>query len=89
MPTTAGGTNYINNQVFTGSTNINNNTLTNLTANSGGTASVTMISNSVTHAAGTTHNVNNNSIVGTYTKTGGSGQIAYYNAFGTLAGNSY
>ncbi len=81
VPTTAGGTNYINNQVFTGSTNINNNTLTNLTANSGGTASVTMISNSVTHAVGTTHNVNNNSVVGTYTKTGGSGQIAYYNAF--------
>ena len=79
----AGGTNYINNQVFTGSTNINNNTLTNLTANHGGTAAVTMLSNSVTHAAGTTHNVNNNSIVGTYSRTGGSGTITYYNAFGS------
>ncbi|MBL7981360.1 MAG: T9SS type A sorting domain-containing protein [Flavobacteriales bacterium] len=80
---TAGGHNYYNNQTFTGSTNISNNTITNVTDNSAGTSAVTMISNSVSHAAGTTHTVSNNAIVGSYTKTGGSGQIAYYNSFGS------
>ncbi len=80
---TGNHTYFINSGTQTGSTNINNNTLTNITANTTGTSAVTMISNSVTHAAGTTHNVNNNSVVTGYTKTGGSGQIAYYNGFGS------
>ncbi len=72
---------YYNNQVFTGSTNISGNTITNITVNT--TGSVTMISNSVSHLAGTTHNVNNNSIVTGYSKTGAGGTIVFYDAFGS------
>ncbi len=79
--TGSGSHNYLNNQVFTGSTNINNNTITNITANT--TGSVTMIGNSVTHAANSTHNVNNNSIVTGYSKTGVGGTVLFYNAFGS------
>src|SRR5205814_3407470 len=74
---------YYLNQTFTGSTNISNNTITNITANTTGTSALIFIDNDVTHASGTTHNVNNNSIVGTYTKTGGSGPMFLYNAFST------
>jgi hypothetical protein len=72
---------YYWNQTFTGSTNISNNTITNITANTTGTSELAFIGNDVTHAGGTTHNVNNNSIVGTYTRTGGSGPMLLYNAF--------
>jgi hypothetical protein len=77
----SGGLNFYNNQVFTGSTNISNNTITNIVANTTGTA--IMFSNSVTHAANTTHNVNNNSIVGTFNRITLTGAITFYNAFGT------
>lgn len=73
--------NYYNNQVYTGSTNISSNTITNITVNT--TGGVTMISNSVTHAASTTHNVNNNSIVTAFSKTAAGGSIAFYNSFGS------
>jgi Calx-beta domain/Right handed beta helix region/Domain of unknown function (DUF4214) len=74
---------YFQNQTFTGSTNISNNTITNVTANT--TGNVTMLGNSVTHAAGTTHQINNNSIVTAYNKTGAGGSILFYNAFGSSA----
>ncbi|MET0753838.1 MAG: hypothetical protein ABWZ66_10715 [Pyrinomonadaceae bacterium] len=73
--------NYYNNQVYTGSVNISNNTLTNITVNT--TGGVTMIGNSVTRAAGTTANVNNNSIVTQFTKSTAGGTIAFYNSFGS------
>lgn len=72
---------YYINQTYTGSVNISNNTITNITANT--TGSVTMIGNSVTRTAGTTATVNNNSIVTQYTKSGAGGTIAFYNSFGT------
>ena len=72
---------YFLNQTFTGSTNISNNTFTNITANT--TGSITFISNSVTHAAGTTHNVNNNAVVTAYNKTAAGGNVRFYNAFGS------
>ncbi len=72
----SGGLNYINNQVFTGATAINNNTFTNIVANS--TASAVLISNSVTHAANTVHTVNNNSIVGTFNRTAISGALQLF-----------
>ena len=73
--------NYYNNQVFTGSVNISNNTITNITVNT--TGGVTMIGNSVTRVAGTTANVNNNSIVTQFTKTAAGGTVAFYNSFGS------
>ncbi|MEP6645497.1 MAG: GEVED domain-containing protein [Saprospiraceae bacterium] len=72
---------YLNNSTFTGTTNINTNTFTNLNVNT--TGSVTFISNSVNHATSTTHNVNNNQVVTGYTKGGSGGTILFYNAFGS------
>ena len=71
---------YING-FFAGATqNINNNTFTNLSVNT--TGGVIFISNSVTHAASTTHTLNNNSIVTGYSKTAAGGSISFYNALG-------
>jgi hypothetical protein len=75
--------NFYNNQVFTGSTNISSNTITNITVNTTGGA--TMIGNSVSRAAGTTANVNNNSIVTQFSKTAAGGTVAFYNSFGSSA----
>ena len=74
--TGTGGLNYINNQVFTGATNINNNTFTNLTANS--TATTVLISNSVAHAANTINNCNNNSIVTGFNRISTSGTLQFF-----------
>lgn len=63
-------------------TNIISNTLTNLNVNNTG-SSIMMISNSVTHAPGTIHNVNYNSIVNGFTKSSGSSNIWFYDAFGS------
>jgi len=76
---------YIQNQTYTGATNISNNTFTNITANTSG--SITFIGNSVTHAASTNHTVNNNSVVTGYAKTVAGGTILFYNAFGS-SGNT-
>ena len=73
--------NYILNQTYAGSTNISNNTFTNITANT--TGSITFIGNSVTRTAGTTATVNNNSIVTQFSKTAAGGTIAFYNSFGS------
>jgi hypothetical protein len=71
---------YIQNQTFTGSVNISNNTFTNIVANT--TGSITFIGNSISRVATAVTTVNNNSIVGTYNKIGGGGTILFYNSFG-------
>ena len=70
---------YIQNQTFTGSVIISNNTFTNIVANT--TGSVTFMGNSISRAASTTCTVNNNSVVGTFNKPGAGGTILFYNSF--------
>jgi hypothetical protein len=79
--TGSGGHNYYNNQVFTGSVTMDSNTISNAVSNT--TGGTVLFSNSVAHAAGTTHNINYNSIVGTFNRPSLSGAMTFYNAFGT------
>ncbi|MBI4947083.1 MAG: hypothetical protein HY840_11860 [Bacteroidetes bacterium] len=72
---------YIINSAANPNTNINSNTFTNLNVNT--TGAITFISNNVTHAANTIHNVNNNTIVTAYNKAAAGGTVYFYNANGS------
>ena len=77
----SGAHTYVSNSTFTGSTAITSNTFTNLNVNT--TGNVTFITNSLTHAASTTHNVNNNAIVTGFNKGGAGGTVFFYDSFGS------
>ncbi|MEP6674533.1 MAG: T9SS type A sorting domain-containing protein [Ferruginibacter sp.] len=67
---------YIQNTAASLSQNISNNTFTNLTVNT--TGSATFISNSIQLPAGGSQTINNNSIVTGFSKTGAGGTVQVY-----------
>lgn len=71
---------YISNTAANPYTSIRLNTFTALSVNT--TGDVTFISNSVTHAANTTHDISSNSVVGGYTKGLSGGTVYFYYAAG-------
>src|SRR5205823_3596287 len=71
-----GAQTYYANTTFTGSENISNNTVTNITANT--TGSVTFITGNVSIVANGFQNINGNSIVTGFNKTGAGGTVQLF-----------